>query len=284
MSALLKSRMFGPMRLASEWGTPTPIAEPSTEASPDKMQLRRFYQELEAAACVQRDLLPLDPPVVPPFQMAAHWQPCSAVGGDYYDFIPMGDRLGIAVGDVAGKGIAAALLMASLRASLRAQIETGDDVGTIVSRVNARLVRDTRHGAFATLFFGVLDSRSLEFEYCSAGHEPGLVVDRHGDCSVLETGGLPLGIDDAESYHTESVRLDGGDLLAIYTDGITEASNAAGAMFGRWPARATLKLLHEHPVDQICSRMMADIQKFTGSVEQMDDTTMVLVSVDESRN
>ena len=210
-------------------------------------------RDLELAARIQRHLLPTCAPAVEPFDVAAHCEPCSALGGDFYDFLPSlpgaPGALGLVIGDVSGKGVAASLLMASVLATLRAHAEDLSDVGQAMARANRDLAPHAPPAAFATAFLGRLDprpGRGARLLYASAGHEPALLL-RHpaepagtGAVTALDTGGLPLGVEESEEYETAAVDLGPGDVLLLYTDGLTEAWDGRGRMFGRDALRAAL--------------------------------------------
>ena len=155
------------------------------------------------------------------FDIAARYVPSFDLGGDFYDFIDLDGHVGVAVGDVVGKGVAASLLMASVRASLRAYAQDVYDLDEVISRVNHALCRDTLDNEFATLWYGVLDPSRMRLTYCNAGHEPPLLY-RDGNVYTLEAGGMIVGVDPTQAYQKGLWDLKPGDcLLLVY----------------RWPAR-----------------------------------------------
>src|SRR4051794_24506333 len=266
------------------FGTDWP-GEPPGLAQHTRIELAELREEMAVAAAVQRNLLPPDDFRLPPYEVAAAWVPCFALAGDFYDLIHVGDCVAVVVGDVAGKGLPASLLMASVRASLRAYVEAFtegfDHLGRVMQRLNVCLARDARQGGFATLFLGVLCPQRRRLWYCSAGHEPALLLGRGlaGSCRRLDVGGLPLGVEADETYETDALDLNAGDVLAVFSDGIPEARNPAGVMFGRPAAETSLR--HDgHTARQIRDRILSDVRSFTDPVRQADDTTLVVVRVE----
>ena len=189
------------------------------------VQRERLEQELLLARKIQERLLPSGTPQVKGYQIAGTSIPSLLVGGDYFDFIDLGDgRLGIAVGDVSGKGIPAAMLMSNLHASLHGQVMHPSSVGEIVQRINTLLARSTDPHMFATFIFGVLDTRTGELVFANAGHDSPVLV-RGATGAVERPGGsdLILGMLAGQSYQESKVRLNTGDVLVLYTDGVSEA-------------------------------------------------------------
>ena len=184
----------------------------------------RYERELETAREIQLRLLPYTVPRVEGYQIAGISEPTRQVGGDYYDFLLLDDgRIGVAVGDVSGKGIPAALLMANLQASLKGQILHPSSVSQTVGMVNQLLVNSTDVNMFATFFYGELDPRDGALVSTNAGHDPPILCRMDGSIERLRKGGLVLGVMEDIAYQEETVHLQRGDVLVIYTDGITEA-------------------------------------------------------------
>ncbi|MFO7652861.1 MAG: SpoIIE family protein phosphatase [Candidatus Krumholzibacteriia bacterium] len=184
----------------------------------------RLLRELETARGIQQRLLPDDRPLAPGFEIVGVSVPTRQVGGDYYDFLPLGQgRLGLAVGDVSGKGMPAALLMSNLQASLQGQVIHPATVADVVARVNSLLVQSTDSHMFATFFYGVLDTQQSLFTYTNAGHNPPILLRAGGEVEYLQAGGLILGMLPGQEYRQETVTLGTGDVVVLYTDGITEA-------------------------------------------------------------
>ena len=218
---------------------------------------RAMAAELEQAAEIQRQLLPAEAPAVAGLDLAGYNAACRTVGGDYYDFLAYPDgRIGIVIADVAGKGMPAALVMASLQAKVQALADTPGDTAEMLGRLNRGIAGACPPNRFVTLFFAVLDPRSGELAYSNAGHNPPFMVRPNGEIALLEGGGPPLGILAAARYQEERARMAPGDVLLLYSDGVTEAFNPAGEEFDERvkevvvekrgePAAAIVKAVHE---------------------------------------
>ena len=214
---------------------------------------------------------------LPRLDVAGVCRQSSCVGGDFYDILDVRGVLTVAVGDVAGKGWGASLLMTAVRASLRTHLAEPVGLRDVVSLVNRDLVRDSRDCEFATLFLGMIDTRTLRLTYCSAG-QPGLLI-RGSTCTDLDTAGLAIGIDPAEEYRIAHVDLHRHDVLATFTDGILDARDGRGGLYGQDRARAFL-LRHRHnAARRICDDLLADINAYSGDVPPTDDTTLAVVKV-----
>lgn len=252
-----------------------------------------LQRQLALAADVQRRMLPRGVPNYPKLDVAARYIPSYELGGDFYDFIDLNGHLGVCVGDVSGKGIAAALLMASVRSSLRAYAQDVYDLDVIVGRVNTAMCRDTREHEFASLWYGVVDQHKMRLTYCSAGHEPPIVVrvPKHrtptlADLDELSVGGMVVGIDPSQRYQRAVFDIKPGDMILAYTDGLTDATNFAGERFGKVRVRDTLlRTLQEKPhasAGDVVERMLWEIRQFAGlSKVRSDDKTVLAVRIRE---
>jgi sigma-B regulation protein RsbU (phosphoserine phosphatase) len=251
---------------------------------------QRVQRQLQLAADVQRRMLPRRVPSIPKLDMAARYIPSFELGGDFYDFIDLNGHLGLVVGDVVGKGIAAALLMSAVRASLRAHVQEVYDLDEVVARVNKALCQDTRDNEFASLWYGVVDPARLRLTYCSAGHEPPLVVRTHknrtptdADITELSVGGMVVGIDAGQRYQRAIYDLKPRDLIVAYTDGLIDATNFGGERFGKKRLRAALlATLQENPnatAAQVVDKLMWHVRQFAGLSPRPDDQTLIVVRV-----
>lgn len=251
---------------------------------------RKVRRQVKLAAQVQKRMLPSKIPQVSPFDIAARWIPSLELSGDFYDFVEINGRLGFVVGDVVGKGVAAALQMASLRSAIRAFAEEGRKLDEVMERVNRALCRDTLADEFATIFTGAVDPHTLRLTYCNAGHEPPLIVHapREGDPSTwpvnyLTEGGMVVGVDPAQEYERVGVNLAAGDVLAIYTDGLMDTTNFDGEKFGKDRIRrALLAILQSEPeadAGRIADHLIWENRRFVGLNQRTDDTTVLVLRV-----
>jgi sigma-B regulation protein RsbU (phosphoserine phosphatase) len=244
----------------------------------------RLKRELETARAIQVRLLPSAEPVVAGFEVAGASIPSREIGGDYFDFLAMpDDTIGIAIGDVSGKGMPAALLMSNLQASLHGQVLHPGSVSGVVERVNDLMVKSTDPHMFATFFYGLLDARSARFTCTNAGHNPPILLRADGSVEELTTGGLLLGMLGLQVYKQETVQLEPGEIIVLYTDGITEAVGPSAeeddyeAMFGE---DALLEVLHRNrhlPAGGIKDAILAAVSDHTLGVAQSDDITLVVI-------
>lgn len=239
----------------------------------------RLVSELEVAGKVLHGLLPHHLPRLEGLEAAAVYEPCSSVGGDYYDFVPLGeDRWGIAVGDVAGKGLPAALLVAALRASIFSLAHSSLALRAILARTNRLLYESVGETRYATLFYGVLDVPLRRIVYINAGHAPPILVRANGAVEMIHAGGLPVGLFPAPRYFEQDLQLGAGDLLALYTDGITESADRSGDLFGRERLADLLRRERDRgaPAAEISDLILKTARRFRGGAPD-DDSTAVLL-------
>jgi phosphoserine phosphatase RsbU/P len=240
---------------------------------------RRVLRQLHLAANVQRRMLPGEMPRLPPYDLAARYVPSFELGGDFYDVIDLDGHIGIAIGDVVGKGIAASLLMASVRSSLRAYAQDVYDLDEIISRVNNALTRDTLDNEFATLWYGVFDPDTLRLTYCNAGHDPPMLL-RDGEINVLDTGGMIVGVQRDVEYEKGLYDMAAGDTLLLYTDGLVDSFNGGGEKFGRKRIEEALIESADKSASDTINHILWQVRRFTGPRQGVDDTTLVVVKVD----
>jgi serine phosphatase RsbU (regulator of sigma subunit) len=247
------------------------LLEESAEAAALEEQVRM-------AADVQHRMVPQTPPSIAGVELASAYVPCFALGGDFYDFIPLqDDNLGLAVADVSGKGVPASLIMASVRAFLRAQVDNVYYLYEVVRRINLMLCRDTQLGEFVTLFYGVLDARTLRFTYCNAGHPPALLL-RAGKVTPLEGDNTVLGVNPAEDFKQSIVQLQKHDALLLYTDGLTDTMNFNQEIFGRSRLNAALER-GGATADIIAQNVLWEMRKFAGMAKRTDDVTLIVARI-----
>ncbi|MFQ6044124.1 MAG: SpoIIE family protein phosphatase, partial [Candidatus Poribacteria bacterium] len=247
----------------------------------ESLEKHRLEQELSLASEVQYQLLPHGCPDIKGFEISADCIFCRyGIGGDFYDFIPISEKhLGIAIADVVGKGVPSAILMAEARAALRAQVENIHHPDEIIERVNRTLYRDTRPTEFVTMFYCRLDINQKTLAYTNAGHNPPVLV-RDGKLTLLQTGGVILGFIEEAEYEEERVQLMPGDLLFLYTDGITEVKPIdRDEQFGE---ERLHKILRENAwmgADEMKEKVLQEIHTFIGGEPLNDDLTMLVVKV-----
>ncbi|MBC8234529.1 SpoIIE family protein phosphatase [bacterium] len=247
----------------------------------ESLEKHRMEQELSLASEVQYQLLPHACPDIEDFEIAADCIFCRyGIGGDFYDFIPISERyLGIAIADVVGKGVPSAILMSETRAALRAQVENIHHPDEIIERVNRTLYRDTRPTEFVTMFYCRLDINQKTLAYTNAGHNPPVLV-RDGELMLLQKGGTILGFMEDAEYEEERIQLMPGDLLFLYTDGITEVKPINGdEHFGE---ERLHKILQENAwmgANEIKEQIFQEIHTFVGGEPLDDDLTMLVLKV-----
>jgi phosphoserine phosphatase RsbU/P len=233
--------------------------------------------ELALARRVMAGLLPRRTPSLPGFDVAGAHETSREVGGDYYEFIPLGDdRWGIAIADVVGKGVAAALLVAAVRASLFALVSHELAQRVILRRANRFFHESVEEGKFVTLFYTVLDVSSRRLIYVNAGHLPPVILRRNGAVELMEEAGVPLGLFEDPRYREGFAHLDQGDVLALYTDGITEAVNDRDEPFGIERLIAALHSTRGQSAAEMCAAVMLSARCHAGPQPQDDQTLVVL--------
>jgi serine phosphatase RsbU (regulator of sigma subunit) len=242
----------------------------------EAIEAERYTRQLNYAAAVQRRMIPRAAPGSDRVELACVYHPSLALGGDFCDFIslPSGD-IGVAIADVVGKGVPAALMMSSVRAALRAHARGLHDLGEVVAQVNRHMFGDTLIGEFATLFYGVFSSGEPMFTYCNAGHEPPLLV-RGGELTPLETSGLAIGIEPEEAYGCSRLAVRPGDVLVAYTDGAVEATTFSDECFGRSRLRESILRYADQSAESMAHNILLDIYRFIGLAHQADDITLVV--------
>lgn len=246
------------------------------------LELKRIEQELDIARDIQARLMPSKEPDIPGLDIAGFNRPGSEVGGDFYDFIQLPkDNWGIALGDVSGKGIPAALLMATVRTSLRVQAENVYAMSEIITRVNKALIKDTTMEEFVTLFYAVFDTQEQVLTFINAGHNFPLLF-RDDEILTLKTGGVPVGLFSDATYRQETMKVLPGDLLVIYSDGFTEAPGKRDEQYGE---ERLIKLIKKHRTDtpvEIVNALERSVLNFMlNPDESSDDRTLVIIKVPE---
>jgi sigma-B regulation protein RsbU (phosphoserine phosphatase) len=240
-------------------------------------RLEMQEQELERAREIQQSLLPKEIPQLPGFEVAGAWQPASTVSGDYYDVLQLGDhRLGICIADVVGKGVSAALLMANVQAAVRAFASDSESPAQVCGKVNRLLCENIATGKFVTFLYGILDGEMRTFQYSNAGHLYPILVSG-GSVQKLEQGGAVLGVFPSWTYEDSIFELRAGDRLLLFTDGITEASDANGQDFEETSIASFAKANAALSARELNSRLLAKVTDFCGA-QFRDDATLLVIA------
>jgi phosphoserine phosphatase RsbU/P len=243
-----------------------------------RLQQERLERELQLAMEIQQRFQPTAPPIVPGYELQGISFPCYEIGGDYYDFIERDDgRLVIALGDVSGKGTAAALLMSSLHASVHAQSGSHDSLSATISAVNRYLADNIPANRFVTLFYAELDPASGALSFLNAGHNPPLIIHAAGTVEQLASGGLPLGIKRNAEYREGRTQMQMGDVLVIYSDGVTEAASPTGEEFGATRLYEVVSRNIDASAAGLRDRIESALTKFSQGTQAADDITLVIV-------
>ncbi len=267
------------LRLLADFAAQAALSIERAQLFAERVQKRRLEGELAIARQIQHSFFPKRIPGLTGFDLYGGNVPSSEVGGDYYDFIPIVEnQVGIAVADVSGKGIPAALIMAAFRASLKAEIRNNYAIRTIMAKVNSLMHESIEAGNYVTAFYGVLDSQKRIFTFSNAGHNPPLV--RHGDGrrEYLTKGGVALGIFTDSAYKEKPYPLQGGDLLVLYTDGVTEARNEKDEEFGLGRLEQLIDENRALPAREIYEAIEGEVTRFQ-NYRRHDDFTLIVLKV-----
>jgi sigma-B regulation protein RsbU (phosphoserine phosphatase) len=244
------------------------------------LEMRRLEHELAVARDIQKSYLPQKSPNLEGYDLTGMNVPSEEVGGDYFDFISISDgQLGLAIADVSGKGIPAALIMAGFRASLLAEIRNNYAIAKICSKVNSLLRESTTLDQYVTALYGVLDVKKRIFTYANAGHNPPILLSTDGSWRRLDTGGLTLGFLDAISYQEEPIQLRAGDCLIFYTDGVTEAQSESEEEFGEERLVQVARRSCHLTAEELQKEIYDQIRKFVGQIGLRDDITIMILKV-----
>jgi serine phosphatase RsbU (regulator of sigma subunit) len=248
------------------------------------IEQEKLNRDIQLAAEVQKRLFPEKPPPTAVVTLTGMSLPARSVGGDYYDFLDLGDqRIGIALADVAGKGVAAALIMSVVQAALRIYItEENESLATLAARLNRFLHRSTPANAYATFFYAQIDERMRQLRYVNAGHNPPFLL----RCSTpdqsieeLPPGGTVIGLFPQSSYEEASLDLHPGDVLLAYTDGVPEALNPQEEEYGEERLKSLLRRSAHLPVGEMASMFVDELKNWIDDAAQYDDLTFILVKV-----
>ncbi|MFQ6035124.1 MAG: PP2C family protein-serine/threonine phosphatase [Sedimentisphaerales bacterium] len=261
---------------------------------------QRAAEQMRLAGVIQRRMIPAKPPVMPGLDIAATYIPCFDVGGDLYDFLQVSDRcIVVAIADVIGKGIPAAIMMSSFQGAVQAYANAlmpcqgvlhvcaetkckADVIKEIIGRLNEMACRECRNGEFVTLLYAIIDVKEKTVTYCNCGHEPAVLI-RNGQTTDLEKGGLVLGVEEKAKYEIETVQLKDGDCLIFYTDGLIDAANFDSQLWGREKLLQTAKKFTDGTAQQMVKNILGYRRRFVGLAEQIDDTSIIVVKAEKQK-
>ncbi len=267
-------------RSAAQTALALEVARLTTAIGREMAQRERLNRELEIAREVQEHLFPQRLPSVPGLDYCGRCRPAREVGGDYYDFLDLPEgRLGVAIGDVSGKGIGAALMMANLQASLRGQASVGHDLAELMKRVNSLVYEASSASRYATLFYAEYDPQSHQLSYVNAGHNPPVILRKSAAaCQVfrLDPGGPVIGLL-RQRYQQDYFPLEPGDLVVLFTDGVPESMNARNEEWGEDRLIGFAKTCHGLPAVEAMTRILAAAEAFAAGASQHDDMTLVVL-------
>ncbi len=270
----------GHLELLMAFAAQAAVALERGQITRELFERRYLEKELAIAHEIQASFLPTEAPQFPGLELAGAAQSHREVGGDYYDFIPVGEnRLGLAIADVSGKGIPAALIMAGFRMSLLAEVRNEFAIRAVMRKVNSLLYESTERGRFVTCFYGVLDVKNRALNFSNAGHNPPLLRRQDGTIEYLYEGGVALGVLPDAEYEDRPVVLRPEDVLVLYTDGVTEAVSPEGEQFGQTRLEGLLARLADRPAASIVDGIVAAITEWCASAGMTDDLTLMVVKV-----
>lgn len=232
-------------------------------------------EELRLAAEIQQKLLPDEAPRLPGYELAGRSIPAQSVGGDYYDYLILeSEQVAICVADVSGKGLPAALLMANVQATLRASADAHGSAAECLMALNRLLHRSMRRGTFVTLVYGILDVDAHSVDLANAGHNRPLICRADGTIDRIETAGFPAGVMAEVTLPSQSIHMEKGDVLFLYSDGVSEARNAEHMEFGEHRLIETLRSMRTDSAEDIVSNVIHAVSSHVGDADPHDDITL----------
>ncbi len=250
----------------------------------EALEGRQLQAEMDEAAKIQQNLIPEALPEISGYEATGLYFPRGGVGGDYYDCLPdADDTWGLAIADVSGKGMQAALLMATLRAGLHSEVTRKEDLPSMAEALNSLLYASSTSGKFATFFYAQLHPETDQITSINAGHNYPLVIRREGGYDELEKGGVMLGmfpndvLSEISEFEQETTQLGSGDVVLFYTDGVTETVNTDGELYEEERLEAVAQRVKSESADQICQAIYDDVIAFQGEAEQFDDLTLMVL-------
>lgn len=242
---------------------------------------RDLESELELAQSVQKMLLPQEIPDIPGLEIAAYSRPAQIVGGDYFDFIEFRNGFhGLVIADVAGHGVSASLHMAGIQALLRTLAPVNESPSEVMSQVHKLFIHNIRFETFVTFFIGAFDPQARALTYCNAGHQPPLVLckarGKEKSPVLLRPTGAAIGLVEKAKFAEKTIDLQAGDLMVLYTDGVTEAMNTRNQQFGRQRLETLVRQAERMPVKEVIQKIKLSLEEFSEGKPLADDTTIVV--------
>ncbi len=266
------------MALAGEAG----IAIKNAQLNEEAIKNEELQKEMEIAGRIQQAILPQQLPHVENLDMAGKSIPCHAVGGDFFDVLKLNDtQIGICIGDVSGKGVPGAIMMSVLYTSFRGKVFELKDTSEMVYALNNILCINTAEGRYATFFYCTLDFERLVMYYTNAGHNPPLIMKRSGDWIKLREGGFVLGFLRDQEYRQMTQLVDPGDIIVLYTDGVTEVFNGQDELFGEDRMKKIIADNKDQCAKEIKNKIIDAVKDFAPEQEQQDDITLVVIKVEQ---
>jgi serine phosphatase RsbU (regulator of sigma subunit) len=271
-------------KITDEWSEGSMLGALLPSIEQEARRRERIEQDLRVARNIQQASLPNELPTLQGWEITPHYQPAREVGGDFYDVVELKDgHLGLVVGDATGKGVPAALVMASARSMLRAVAQASNLPGDVLRRANDALVADIPPNMFITCFYSILDPKSGSLTYANAGHDVPYLRRRSGDAEELRARGMPLGLMPGMGYEEKATILEAGQAALFYSDGLVEAHDPKGEMFGFPRLR---KLVAEHGEERsLGDFLLEELYSFVGEGwEQEDDITLLTLRRSSARS
>jgi len=251
-----------------------------------ELERERLSNELEIAHQVQTKLLPKNSPVIDGYSISAVCDPAKEVGGDYYDFLNLGEnKIGVVIGDVAGKGLPAAIYMTLTKGIFQSYSENNSSPKDVLVKINKLIYQIIESGSFVTMFYGIIDFKENTFTYARAGHEPPILFKTSSlDYTMLRPVGMALGFEEGEIFEEkmeeETIRLKKGDKIIFYTDGFTEANNKLNEEYGKTRLLDLIKENHSLDSAQMLDHLLEDVKNFCQGTDQFDDMTSIIIQRD----
>ncbi|MHC4455755.1 MAG: PP2C family protein-serine/threonine phosphatase [Planctomycetota bacterium] len=243
---------------------------------------QRVAEQMRLGGVIQRRMIPEKAPQILGLDIAAKYIPCFDIGGDFYDFLQINDDcIAVAIADVIGKGIPAAIMMSSFRAAVRAYVDTArskNNIKAVVGKLNKMACSECRDGEFVSLFYAIIDAKDMAITYCNCGHEPAVLI-RDKTITQLQQGGIVLGLQADADYSIQTVKLQDRDCLLFYTDGLVDTTNFDGQFWGRENLLKTAKRFLARPAERMMKSILNYRRRFAGLVKQIDDTSIIIVKV-----